>query len=120
MRWTATNIYIDGNYIAAYGNTGLSWEAYEENGNFLPTIHPLQIETGKEHILAVHIVEYVNPPDHKHLKTESFVNNLGSLVVLTGPLTYKKSTSSIWTNIGYDFLYSGVIGPLGAESTNSL
>ncbi len=72
-RWAAVDIYIDGNYLTSYGNTGLNGKPYEENRNLLMDIHPLQIETGKEHILAVHIVDYVAPLNHRFLKTESLV-----------------------------------------------
>jgi two-component system NtrC family sensor kinase len=108
--WAATDIYIDGNYIASYGNTGLNGKSYEENRNFLPAIQPLQIETEKEHLLAVHIVEFVSPLDHRRLKTVSLYNSFASLIALTGPLSYKKATAFIWTDISLNFLYSGVIG----------
>ena len=44
------------------------------------------------------------------LKTASLGNSFASLIVLTGPLAYKKTTAFIMDNIGYSFLYSGVIG----------
>jgi hypothetical protein len=47
-QWAATDIYIDGNYFASYGNTGLNGKPYEENREVLPAIQPLHIENGKE------------------------------------------------------------------------
>ena len=91
-RWAAADIYIDGTYLTSYGNTGLNGKPYEENRNLLIDIQPLQIETGKEHILAVHIVDHVAPLNPRFLKTESLFNNFGSLIVLTGPLAYKNAT----------------------------
>jgi two-component system NtrC family sensor kinase len=109
-RWAATDVYIDGNYITSYGNTGLNGKPYEENREEFPTIQPLHIETEKEHALAVHIVDYVAPLDNRHLKTESLSNSFASLIALTGPLAAKKTTT-FWINAGgYFFLYSGVIG----------
>ena len=95
LPWAAVDIYIDGNYITSYGNTGLNGKAYEENRNLLGAIQQLQIETGKEHILAVHVVDHVAPLNHRFLKTESLFNNFGSLIVLTGPLANKKATGFI-------------------------
>jgi len=111
-RWAAIDIYIDGTYITSCGNTGLNGKPYEENREVLPAIQPLYIKTGKEYVLAVHIVDYVNPIKHKYLKTASLGNSFGSLVMLTGPLAYKKTTAFLSTGIGRSFLYSGVIGIL--------
>jgi two-component system NtrC family sensor kinase len=112
LRWAATDIYIDGNYITSYGNTGLNSKPYEENRHLLPAIQPLNIESGKEHLLAVHIVDYVAPFNDRYLKTASLGNNFGSLVVLAGPSAYKKTTTFFMDFAGYSFLYSGVIGIL--------
>ena len=109
-RWAAVDIYIDGNYLTSYGTTGLNGKPYEENRNLLIDIHPLPIETGKEHVLAVHVIDHVAPLSPRFLKTESLGTSFGSLIVLTGPLAYKKATGFIRDQIGYFFLYSGVIG----------
>jgi signal transduction histidine kinase len=112
-RWAATDIYIDGNYIASYGNTGLNGKPYKENRELLSAIQPLHIETGKEHILAVHIVDYIAPLDYRHLKTSSMFNNFGSLVILTGPFANKNMAAFLAKDTGLSYLYCGVIGILG-------
>ena len=109
-RWAATDIYIDGNYITSYGSTGLNGKPYEENRNVLTNIQQLQIKTGKEHILAVHIVDHVAPLNHRFLKTESLYNNFGSLITLTGPFAQKAAINYIRDNKGYALMFSGIIG----------
>ena len=37
-RWAAVDIFIDGNYLTSYGNTGLNGRAYEENRNTPGTV----------------------------------------------------------------------------------
>jgi signal transduction histidine kinase len=110
LRWAATDIYIDGNYIASYGSTGLDGRPYAENMAGIMIIQPLQLETRKEHILAVHIVDYVAPLNHRFLKTASFYNSFSSLILLTGPSAYKNTIGSIRERAGYFFLFSGIIG----------
>ena len=108
--WAATDIYIDGNYITSYGNTGMDGKPYKENSNTLTAIQPLQIEPGIEHILAVHVVDYVDALSHSFLKTESYGKGLGSILQLTGPLTHKDESGLSRKQTGYSFLYSGIIG----------
>lgn len=108
--WAATDIYIDGNYITSYGNTGMDGKPYKENRNILTAIQPLQIEPGAEHILAVHVVDYVDALSHSFLKTESYGKGLGPILQLTGPLTYKNELGLSRQQTGYSFLYSGIIG----------
>jgi len=109
-RWAATDIYIDGKYITSYGNTGLNGKPFEENRNLFIDIRPLQIETGREHILAVHVVDYLAPLNPRFLKTECLFTSFSSLVVLTGPSAYKNATGFTRDANGYNFLFSGVIG----------
>lgn len=111
-RWAATDIYVDGNYIGSWGNTGLNGKPYEENREELPTPLPLHIETRKEHVLAVHIVDYVAPLNHRNLKTSSMFNNFGSLVILTGPSANKNTAAFLTKDISLLSLNCGVIGIL--------
>src|SRR5262249_8572729 len=92
--------------------TGLNRESYKENRNFLPAIMPFAIEVGTEHILAVHIVDYVARLQPRFLKTGALFNNFSSQVVLTGPSCYTNTTALISQRRGYLFLYSGIIGLL--------
>jgi signal transduction histidine kinase len=105
-RWAATDIYLDGNLIVSYGNTGVNGKPYEENREALPTTQSLHLEPGKEYILAVHIVDFINPLNHRFLKSESVGKNFDPLLMLTGPLTYKKANDEI----AYFFLYTGING----------
>ena len=104
LRWAAVDIYVDGNYITSFGNTGYDGKPYQENRNAGMVIRPLSIETGKTHILAVHIVDRVAPLNHRFLKTESLSNNLSSFISITGPLAYEKFTRYSREDNGYGFL----------------
>ncbi len=109
-RWVASDIYLDGNYIRSYGSTGQMGTPYEENRNLFLDIQPLHIETGKEHVLAIHIVDYTAPFNHQFLKTESLYNNFDTFIELTGPSAYKKATAYIRDSNGSSLLFTGVLG----------
>jgi signal transduction histidine kinase len=113
IRWAAVDIYIDGTYITSYGSTGLNGKPYEENRNTLTDIYPLQIEVGKEHLLALHIVDHTAPLQKHFLKTESLVEtSFANLVVLTGPLAFQRASVLIRGDNGFGFLFTGVNGVL--------
>jgi len=113
LRWAATDIYLDGNFITSFGNTGINGKPYQENRNTLTGLHQFIIETGKEHVLAIYIVDYIDPFDKKFLKTESLINNYSVLVSLTGPLAHTKFTGLVRDSAAYGFLYCGIIGIIG-------
>ena len=71
--WAATELYIDGKLIEKFGNTGTNGELFKE---YIP-VHrysiPLNLEPGKEHLLAIHFVDYISPfPLPKKIKSISF------------------------------------------------
>jgi two-component system, NtrC family, sensor kinase len=109
-RWAAVDIYIDGNYVTSYGSTGMNGKAYEESTNSLIDNQPVQLETSKEYVLAVHVVDYVAPLNPRFFKTESLFTYFGDLVQLTGPSASKNAIAFLRDQIGYFFLYSGVNG----------
>jgi two-component system, NtrC family, sensor kinase len=100
--WVASDFYINGNWIASFGNTGLNRAPYLENkfvSNLLPV--PVNIKPGNEYTLALHVVDYLSPfPPHQLKSKES---GLRSLLRITVPKYYKTvvsdSTSGVYFNI---------------------
>ena len=62
--WAATEIYVDGSLHCTFGSTGINGKAFEEyNPLYNPPV-PFNLEKGKEHILAIHFVDFLStlPP----------------------------------------------------------
>ena len=86
--WAASDFYINGNWIASFGNTGLNGAPYLENrfvSNLLPV--PVNIKPGNEYTLALHVVDHLSPFPPYHLKAKE--SDLSGLIRVTGPKYYK-------------------------------
>ena len=86
--WAASDLYINGNWIASFGNTGLNGAPYLENrfvSNLLPV--PVNIKPGNEYTLALHVVDHLSPFPPYHLKAKE--SGLSGLIRVTGPKYYK-------------------------------
>jgi hypothetical protein len=69
--WAATDIYIDGNFLASFGNTGYDGKSYKEYNPIDKPLVRANIEPGKEHLLAIHFVDYLSPVPPRQLKSET-------------------------------------------------
>ncbi len=78
--WAATEIYVDGEHVNSFGNTGINGQAFTEYARERHKTYPMPFETGKEHLIAIHFVDQVDPIQNK-LKSESYFGWLN----LTGP-----------------------------------
>jgi two-component system NtrC family sensor kinase len=70
--WAAEDIYVDGQLITCYGNTGINGKPFREGrvvGNLAIPI-PINFKPGTEHTIAVHFVDYVAPLPPLRLKSE--------------------------------------------------
>jgi two-component system NtrC family sensor kinase len=80
--WAAEDIYVDGQLVTSYGNTGLNGKPFHESGltgNVAIPI-PINFKEGTEHTISVHFVDYVVPfPPHR-LKSED-VSSLGMISI---------------------------------------
>ncbi len=58
--WAATDVYVDGTLFNRYGNTGSNGKPFKEynSTNRLPL--PITLDKGKEHVIAVHFVDFVS------------------------------------------------------------
>ena len=58
--WGASDTYIDGNLFESYGNTGINGKAFKTPERTLkPDLSPIYLAPGKEHVVAIHFVNYV-------------------------------------------------------------
>ena len=81
--WAATAIYLDGNLIQSFGETGkdnISFQAYNPIQK-MPT--PLSLKVNQEYLLAIHFVNYEDLFTPRGLKLNG--DNFSDLVNLTGP-----------------------------------
>jgi two-component system NtrC family sensor kinase len=78
--WAATDIYLDGKLIHAFGNTGNPYKAYN---SILKYPVPVDIIAGKEYLLAIHFVDYETTFTQREIRLKP--HNLQSLVNITGP-----------------------------------
>jgi two-component system NtrC family sensor kinase len=70
--WAAEDIYVDGQLITYYGNTGVNGKPFREGrvvGNLAIPI-PINFKPGTVHTIAVHFVDYVAPLPPLRLKCE--------------------------------------------------
>ncbi len=89
--WAATELFLDGNLLASFGNTGTGGKTYEEYNPIDKLSVPVNLELEKEHLLSIHFVDYVSPFPPRQLKSEAIggvrveTKGLRYLIMLTGP-----------------------------------
>jgi signal transduction histidine kinase len=82
--WAASDIYVDGSLHCTFGNTGVNGKPFEEyNPNYKPPV-PFNLEKGKEHILAIHFVDFLSGLPPYHLKSE-MENRIKRFIIITTP-----------------------------------
>lgn len=79
-QWAATDVYIDGQLIGAFGDTGNPYKAYNPT---LKKSTPVKLSIGEEHTLTIHFVDYENTFTSRELRMKS--EYLKRLIQLSGP-----------------------------------
>jgi signal transduction histidine kinase len=69
--WAATDLYLDGNFLASFGNTGFDGKSYKEYNPIDKLSVSTDIRPGTEHLLAIHFVDYLSPLPPRQLKSET-------------------------------------------------
>ena len=95
--WAATDIFIDGEHVHSFGNTGMfggDYKSYDRNVR-KPT--PLALRVNEEHTLAIHFVDEVFPL-YGELKSFNTINGFFNLV---GPnyetnIFRSKAQNNVW------------------------
>jgi len=96
--WAATDVYIDGKFMASFGNTSKDQKIYKEHNPGDEFSIPVGLEPGKEHVIALHFVDYSAPLSFGLLRSATVGTHrpirqgLHSLLTLTGP-EYNISTA---------------------------
>lgn len=89
--WAATDVYIDGKFLASFGNTSKDHKTYKEHNPADELSIPVNLEAGTKHVIALHFVDYIAPFSFGHLRSatigthRSIRQGLHSLLILTGP-----------------------------------
>ncbi|MEI6087424.1 MAG: ATP-binding protein [Bacteroidota bacterium] len=105
--WAASDLYLDGNRIASFGNTGLNGAPYHENifiSNLLPI--PANLKPGTEYSIALHVVDYVSPYPPYHLKAKE--SSLSSLIRITVPKYYQSISVNTTTGVYFKSILASV------------
>jgi len=74
--WASVDLYIDGDLRYSYGNTGANGKSYHEYSPFYKVSAAFNVETGKVHLLAFHLVDYRSPLPPYHLKSSANFNDI--------------------------------------------
>ncbi|HEY5463042.1 MAG TPA: ATP-binding protein [Hanamia sp.] len=68
--WAAVDLYVDGKLVSSYGNTGVNGKPFKEQRHTFDPPVPVNLMPGKDHIIALHFVDYVAPLPPRRLKSE--------------------------------------------------
>jgi len=68
--WTASEMYVDGQLFNIAGNTGTNGEPYMEDNHHGNLPIAFNVEKGKEHLVAIHFVDFRSPFPPYHLKSK--------------------------------------------------
>jgi len=82
--WAATDVYINGELVQAFGNTGNPYTAYNP---ILKYPVPVSISSGEEYVVAIHFVDYESTFTQREIRLKP--ENLQYFINLTGP-AYEK------------------------------
>ncbi len=85
--WAATEIYLNGELFHSFGDTGNPYTAYNP---YLKYPTPIELEIGKEYLLAVHFVDYETTFTQRELRLKP--RYLENFLNITGPDFVKRVT----------------------------
>ena len=77
--WAALEVYVDGNLLNTFGNTGTNGKPFKEFSPIYQFPVPFNIERNNEHIIAVHFVDFLSPLPPYHLKSKERLRNFLSI-----------------------------------------
>jgi signal transduction histidine kinase len=97
--WAATDVYIDGKLMYNFGNSGANGKPFKEYNPTDKLPLPFSIEKGKEHLLAIHLVDFNSTLPPFRLKSD----RLNAFMVITlaefknAYLKQYTETQNFWT-----------------------
>ena len=81
--WAASDLYIDDSLIVSFGNTGINGKPFKELSPIGHLSVPVHLEPGIEHIIAIHLVDFLSPVPPRRIKSADA--GLDYLIRITGP-----------------------------------
>ncbi|MGA0555133.1 ATP-binding protein [Larkinella sp. VNQ87] len=108
--WAAADVYLDGRWVASFGNTGANGKPYQAHYYVHQPAIPIPFIPEKNHLLAIHVVDYVSAfPQYpgRKLQSEALSSTI-RLLQLTGPQYPQLLLNSIRENVGYVSLWFGI------------
>ncbi|HET9823805.1 MAG TPA: ATP-binding protein [Chitinophagaceae bacterium] len=111
--WAATDVYVDGDLIYSFGNTGANGKPFKEYNPTYKLPVAVNLEKGIDHVLAIHFVDYVSPfPPHR-LKSSGWLNHFVALTLPQFKTAYLDKhlenqffrTIWLWINVALCFLF---------------
>jgi two-component system, NtrC family, sensor kinase len=86
--WAASDVYLDGNLIYTFGNTGANGKPFTEYNPTYKLPFAFNVQKGREHILAIHLVDFLSSLPPYNLKSKA-QNRVSSFISITTP-AFKK------------------------------
>ncbi|MFI5185317.1 MAG: sensor histidine kinase [Chitinophagales bacterium] len=77
--WSASEVYVDGNLLYTFGNTGINGKPFKEYNPTYKLPLAFNMQKGDEHILAIHFVDFLSSLPPHHLKSEGRLNDFISI-----------------------------------------
>jgi two-component system, NtrC family, sensor kinase len=104
--WAATDVYLDGKLIHAFGDTGNPYRAFNP---ILKYPVPVNLVPEKEYLLAIHFVDYETTFTQREIRLkpknlESFINLTGSEYVAWVVRDHKQTHIYVSLSLGVSFL----------------
>ncbi len=106
--WAASDFYINGNWVASKGNTGINGSPYKEHritSNLLPV--PVNLKPGNEYTLVIHVVDYLSQLPPYELKAKEV--GLRKLIRITVPKYYHTVVSEANSDVTFRFTVFSII-----------
>ncbi|MEP2669189.1 MAG: ATP-binding protein [Cyclobacteriaceae bacterium] len=88
--WAATDVYVDGELVHAFGDTGNPYRAFNP---ILKYPVPVDLIPGKEHLIAIHFVDYETTFTQREIRLKP--ENLQRFINLAGPEYTERVTRDI-------------------------
>lgn len=88
--WAATDVYIDGELVHSFGDTGNPYRAFNP---ILKYPVPVELIPGKEHLIAIHFVDYETTFTQREIRLKP--QNLQRFINLAGPEYTERVTRDI-------------------------
>jgi two-component system NtrC family sensor kinase len=83
--WAAIDVYLDGNFIQSFGNTGRMGNQYLEYNSYGKLPIPVVMKPEREHLLAIHFTDHKAGIPFYELRSETNENGFADFIAITGP-----------------------------------